>query len=470
MRDLTEGSIPKHLLRLAAPIAAGMLFQTLYFMVDLYFVSRLGEAAIAGVSTAGTLQFVFIALTQVLGVGTMTLIAHAVGRRDRDDANLVFNQSLTLAALCAVATLAGGYALIGPYTRALGADAATMAAGSAYLRWFLPGLALQFALVAMGSALRGTGIQAPAMVVQMITVVLNAILSPILIVGWVTGRPLGVVGAALATSISVAVGVVLMWLYFRQLERYVGFDRHQLRPRLAVWGRMLRIGLPPGGEFLLMFLYMGVIYWVIRDFGAAAQAGFGIGSRVMQAIFMPAMAIAFAVAPVAGQNVGAGHPDRVKGTFVSAALIGTSVMISLSLLCQVRPDLLIRVFSMDPDILAVGTQFLAIISWNFVASGLIFTCSGMFQALGNTVPSLLSSSSRIVSFAIPAILLSSRPGFELRHLWYLSVATVLLQMTISLLLMRRELGRRMEGGAAASAVPPVVPEMMAEPAKPTPEA
>ncbi|HUO86553.1 MAG TPA: MATE family efflux transporter [Thermoanaerobaculia bacterium] len=267
---MTEGPIPGHLLRLAAPIAAGMVFQTLYYLVDLYFVSRLGEAAIAGVSTAGTLQFVVLALTQVLGVGTMALIAHAVGRRDPGDANLVFNQSLALAALCAVATLAGGYLLIGPYMRGLGADAATVAAGSAYLRWFLPGLALQFGLVSMGSALRGTGIQAPAMVVQAISVVLNAILSPILILGWGTGRPLGVAGAALATSISVAVGVVLMWLYFVRLERYVGFEAAQLAPRLAVWWRMLRIGLPPGGEFALMFLYMAVIYWVIRDFGAAA--------------------------------------------------------------------------------------------------------------------------------------------------------------------------------------------------------
>lgn len=459
MRDLTEGSIPKHLVRLAAPIAAGMMFQTLYYLVDLFFVSRLGEAAIAGVSTAGNLQFVVIALTQVLGVGTMTLIAHAVGRRDQGDANLVFNQSLALAALCAVATLTGGYALIGPYMRGLGADAATVAAGSAYLRWFLPGLALQFGLVSMGSALRGTGIQTPTMVVQMITVVLNAILSPILIVGWLTGWPLGVVGAAVATSISIAVGVVLMSFYFVQLEKYVAFDAARLRPRLSVWWRMLRIGLPPGGEFALMFVYLGVIYWVIRDFGAAAQAGFGIGSRVMQAIFLPAMAVAFAVAPVAGQNMGAGRPDRVKATFASAAWIGSSLMLALSLLCHVRPDLLIRVFSTDPDVLAVGAQFLTIISWNFVASGIIFTCSGMFQALGNTVPSLASSASRIVSFALPAIWLSSLPGFELRHLWYLSVATVLLQMALSLLLLRRELGRRLGGRAPAvtAAVPAVAP-------------
>jgi Na+-driven multidrug efflux pump len=276
-----------------------------------------------------------------------------------------------------------------------------------------------------------------------------------------------VAGAALATSISVGVGVVLMWLYFVRLERYVGFEAAQLAPRLAVWWRMLRLGLPPGGEFALMFLYMAVIYWVIRDFGAAAQAGFGIGGRVMQAIFLPAMAVAFATAPVAGQNFGAGRPDRVRATFRSAAWIGSSLMILLTLLCQVRPGLLIRVFSRDPDVLAIGAEFLAVISWNFVAQGIIFTCSGMFQALGNTVPALASSASRIVSFALPAIWLSSRPGFELRHLWYLSVATVLLQMTLSLLLLRREYGRRLAG--ATPAAPPVVAVLSPPAAEPAPE-
>jgi Na+-driven multidrug efflux pump len=128
------------------------------------------------------------------------------------------------------------------------------------------------------------------------------------------------------------------------------------------------------------------------------------------------------------------------------------------------------VFSSDPEVLAVGAQFLRIISWNFVASGIIFTCSGMFQALGNTLPSLASSASRIVSFALPAIWLSSRPGFELRHLWYLSVATVLLQMTLSLLLLRREVRRRLsERVPAAPAVPPVVPGMAPVPVEPAPE-
>lgn len=442
MKDLTEGPIPRHLLGLAAPIAAGMLFQTLYYLVDLYFVGRLGGAAIAGVSAAGNVQFVVMALTQVLGVGTMALIALAVGRKDLEDANLVFNQSLLLAAIAAAVTLGGGYALVGPFMRELGADAATTAAGVAYLRWFLPGLGLQFALVSMGSALRGTGIAKPTMIVQIVTVALNAILAPILIAGWGTGRPLGVVGAGLATSISVAVGVVWMLLYFVRLEKAVAFDPRLFRPRLPVWRRILGIGLPPGGEFGLMFFYMAVIYWVIRGFGAEAQAGFGVGSRVMQAIFLPAMAVAFATAPVAGQNFGAGKLDRVRETFRSAAVIGSVVMIVLTLFCQLRPDALVRGFTDDPEVVAVGAQFLQIISWNFVASGLIFTCSGMFQAVGNTLPALFSSATRLLTFVGPAILLSGRPGFTLRHLWFLSVATVTLQALTSLWLLHLELRRR----------------------------
>ena len=115
MKDLTQGSIVRNILAMAAPMAAGMIFQTLYFLVDLYFVAGLGDAAVAGVGAAGTLMFVIMALTQVLGVGAVALIAQAVGRRDRADANLVFNQSVLFAVACALATLIGGYALAGAY-------------------------------------------------------------------------------------------------------------------------------------------------------------------------------------------------------------------------------------------------------------------------------------------------------------------------------------------------------------------
>jgi len=448
VQDLTQGSITRHLIKMAVPIAVGMLFQTLYFLVDLFFVARLGDGAIAGVGAAGNLTFVVMALTQVLGVGTTTLISHASGRKDAVDANLVFNQSLVLALVCALATLIGGWIFVAPYMHTLGADAATQEAGITYLMWYLPGLAMQFAIAAMGSALRGTGLAKPGMLVQMLTVVLNVILAPVLIAGWGTGHPLGVAGAGLATTLAIGVGVVLLALYFVKLEKFVGFDSALWAPRLDTWNRILRIGLPAGGEFALMFVYMAVIYSIIRPFGAAAQAGFGIGGRVMQAIFLPAMAVAFAASPIAGQNMGAGLFERVRATFRSAFAIGSAIMLTLTLLCQVKPELLVGGFTQDPAVIAVAAEFLHFISWNFVASGIVFTCSGLFQALGNTIPSLLSSGSRLLTFVLPALWLSTQPGFTLRQLWMVSVASVASQALISLWLLWRQFARRLQPAAA----------------------
>jgi putative MATE family efflux protein len=451
MKDLTDGPIAGNILQMSVPIAAGMFFQTLYILIDLYFVSGLGDAAIAGVGAAGNMMFIVFALTQVLGVGTVALISHAAGRKDRADATLVFNQSLVLSATCALITLILGYGYGPSYVRTLGADAATAAAGVTYLYWFLPSLALQFALVVMGSALRGTGIVQPTMVVQVLTVVLNAALAPVLIAGWGTGHPLGVAGAGLASSIAVAVGVVLLALYFHRLEKYVAYDPSAWRPQLATWGRLLRIGLPAGGEFALMFLFMAVMYWITGRFGSAAQAGYGIGSRLMQSMFLPAMAVSFATAPIVGQNFAAGKFQRVRQTFVSAALIGSSIMVVLTLLCQWRSDWLIHAFTNDKTAMAVGGQFLQVISWNFLASGLVFTCSAVFQGLGHTLPAVLSSASRLISFVVPALWLASLPQFQLLQLWYISVASVTLQAALSLWLVRGEFRRRLPAPRASVA-------------------
>jgi putative MATE family efflux protein len=283
----------------------------------------------------------------------------------------------------------------------------------------------------------------PTMVVQGLTVLLNVVLAPVLIAGWGSGHPLGVAGAGLASTIAIAFGVVLLAMYFFKLEKYVQLHPSTWAPRLTMWLRIFNIGLPAGGEFALMFAYMAIIFWIIRTFGAAAQAGFGVGSRVMQAIFLPAMAVAFATAPIVGQNFGAQRPERVRATFRSAALMTCSVMLLLTLICQFQSAWLIRPFSVDPSVVAVGAQFLTIISWNYVATGIIFTCSSAFQGLGNTWPSLASSASRLVTFVGPAVWLSRQPWFQMRHLWYLSVATVSVQALTSLFLVRREFQRRL---------------------------
>jgi putative MATE family efflux protein len=438
MKDLTTGSLTQHLLQTTGYMLVTMLFQTLYVLVDLYWVGRLGTEAVAAVGISGNLLFIVLAATQMLGVGTTTLVAHAVGRRDRERANLVFNQAQVLSAVVGTVFLALALALKNIYAETLSADAVTRDLTDEYLAWFIPSQALTFLFVAMGAALRGTGNFRPGMIVQTATVIINIVLAPVLIFGWGTGRPMGVAGAAVATFLAILIGVVWMAFYFRPADAYLKLHRHQWRPRLDLWAAMLKIGLPAGAEFAMMAAYLVLVYSVSRPFGASAQAGFGIGLRIVQACFLPVVALGFAVSPVAGQNFGARQAARVRETFRTAALIAGGGMLVLAIVVWLGAARMVQVFSPDPAVIDVGEEYLHVIAWNFVGSGVIFVSSSMFQAMGNTLPSLITSAFRIVLIAVPILLLASARGFTLLWVWYISVAGVFIQLGLNLLLLRRE--------------------------------
>jgi putative MATE family efflux protein len=452
LKDMTKGPVAGHVLQLAAFIALTTIFQTLYFLADLYFVGRLGKEAVAGVGLAGNFMFVVLALTQSLGVGATSLIAQSLGRKQRENAELVFNQALVLSSLTGLGFGALAFSLRTAYCRWLAADAATAAAGIAYLDWYVPAMALQFPLVAMGAALRGMGDMKIPTLIQVSTVILNIVLAPTLMFGWI-GRPLGVAGTAVASLIAIAFGVVAFAAYFRRAASPVRFRPADWPPRLRMWADMLKIGLPAGGEFGLMSVYMVLVYDMIRPFGAAAQAGFGIGLRVVQALFLPTVAIAFATAPVAGQNYGARLAERVKQSFYTGAGMAAAIMLALTLLCRIAPEALIRFFNPDSQVVAFGSEYLRIICWNFLASGVVFVSSSVFQGMGNTLPPLASSSLRLVLFALPAYWLSRQPAFRMAQVWYLSVAAVTMQLFTNLALLRREFGRRLSFPPAVPAEP-----------------
>jgi putative MATE family efflux protein len=438
MQDLTTGSITRHLLKTASFMLVTMVFQTLYFLIDLYWVGRLGKEAVAAVAIAGNLTFIVLAVSQMLGVGTTTLVSHATGRKDHDRALLVFNQSQVLSIVVGVVFFAIAMLLRGAYASTLGADSETARLAKEYLTWFIPAMSLQFAMVAMGAALRGTGNFKPGMVVQTATVILNMLLAPFLIFGWVTHMPFGVAGAAMSSLVAVAVGTVWLALYFVKPTAYLRYQPSRWLPQYSLWGDMLKIGLPAGAEFGLMAVYLFLVYTIIRSFGAAAQAGFGIGLRVVQAGFMPVVALAFSVAPVAGQNFGARHPDRVKKTFIAALALTILAMVAWGLVCLLASDPMVRLFSHDPQVIAIGGEYLRIVAWSFIPSGVVFVTSSMFQAMGNTLPPLGASLARIVLVGIPAIVLSRMEGFQLRWMWYVSVTAVVLQMITVLVLLQRE--------------------------------
>jgi putative MATE family efflux protein len=447
MQDLTTGSVTSHLLKTTSFMLVSMVFQTLYVLVDLYWVGRLGTAAVAAVAISGNLMFLVLAATQMLGVGATTLVSHAAGRKDQERANAVFNQAQGLSTFSGLVFLVLGLAGRGAFARFMSADDETTRQAIAYLTWMVPAMALQFTMVAMGAALRGTGNFKPGMIVQTATVILNIILAPVFIFGWGTGMAMGVAGAAVATLVAIVFGLIWLSTYFTGPHAFLTFAPQHWRPDLHVWADMLKIGLPSGAEFAMTAVYLAVVYSVIRPFGASAQAGFGIGVRIMQSGFLPVVALGFAVAPVAGQNFGARRPDRVRETFRVAATLAAAGMALFALLAHIAPAALIGVFSGDPEVVKFGDEYLRISSWNFVASGLIFVTASMFQAMGNTMPSLVTSCTRVIAVAVPAFLLSRSPGFEMRWIWYMSVVAVALQMCLNLLLLQREFRVRLSFAA-----------------------
>ena len=451
MRDLTQGPVGGHLLRFASLIALTTLFQTLYFLADLYFVGRLGPAAIAGVGLAGNLMLIVLALTQALGAGTTAHVAQALGRRDHGHAEVIFNQALVLSSLVGVVYGGVMFSLRGLYSDWLAADRATAMMSAQYLGLFVIAMSLQFPLVALGAALRGIGdLKVPTMI-QVGTVLLNIALAPTLIFGLGPVPAMGVRGAALASVIAIALGGAAAVVYVQRASSRLRIRQRDWRPRPALWWDLLKIGLPAGGEFVLIAVYATIVYAIIQPFGAEAQAGFGIGVRIMQSLFLPAVAIGFATAPVAGQNYGARLGDRVRATFRTAAAMAAVMMGIMTIVCQVAPARLVGLFSDDAAAVAFGAEYLRIISLTFVLSGLVFVSSSMFQGLGNTLPPLLSSSLRVLLFAVPARLVASYPGFQMRHVWYLSVASVVVQTTLTLWLLRREIARRLPADSAPGA-------------------
>src|SRR5258705_2816882 len=281
MKDLTQGSVTKHLLHMSAFLAASMMVQTLYLLADLYWVGHLGKEAIAAVGVAGNLMMIGLALTQMLGGGTTTLMSQAAGRKDQPHAEVVFNQSFVMSIVIAFGVGIVGFILRPAYCDWLSADVATAELAKAYLLWFLPGLLLQFPLVALGSALLATGIIKPVVGFYVLSVFLKLVLSHFLIFGIGPWPKLGVTGAALATFISILVADVLMVVYFEKKYHYLRFRFPLFRPQTKIWAGMLRIGVPAGAEFLLLFVYIMIVYAIIRGFGPAAQAGFGICARRM---------------------------------------------------------------------------------------------------------------------------------------------------------------------------------------------
>jgi putative MATE family efflux protein len=438
--DLTKGSIPGLLLRLSAPIIFSMFIFTLYLVVDLFFVGRLGPDAVAAVSISGNALFIVLGLSFILGNGATTLIAQSLGAGDATFANSVFRQTLLMTFLVALVACLAGLISAVPYIRFFGGTGKSLQWGVAYFRIFSISFFFIQLLHVMEACYRGVGNTKTPMKISMLSVGLNIVLDPILIFGLLGVPKLGVRGAAIASLISqiLALGIYIVLICNRRKTLTV---KGSWRPDPSIIVKSLFIGVPSGITYFLLAINLLITYRVISSFGTAALASVGIGFRVLQTIYLPVIAVTAAMAPIVGQNYGAHKPHRIFKTLQAGGLIGTVIMLTGTGLCGLFPEGLIGFFSEDAQVIHYGVIYLTIMSLGNVFVGTIMAVAAVFQGLGKTYPGLVAAVCDNLLFALLVFTLPGYFGWGIGAVWWIKLSTAIVETAIGWIWLRFDLKR-----------------------------
>ena len=436
--DLTEGPIFKTLVKLAVPVTVSMVLFTVYLLVDLYFVGRLGPEAVAALSISSNAFFIHLGFSTILGTGGMALIAQAFGRREYDHAARVFKQSLLMALVIGIIEAVTGFLLAPAYIEFFGGTGKSLQWGIEYFQIFSISFLFMLLLYVIGNCFRGMGNTKTPMMIMLQANVLNIVLDPILIFGWLGLPALGVRGAAIASLISQIYGLgIYGYLIFVRGSHLDLKGRWRFDPKIIK--QSLLIGVPSGMNHFLLAANLLITYRVISIYGTAALASIGIGFRILQSIYIPVIAVASAMAAIVGQNYGARKLSRITGTLGRAWLVCMIFMIGCTAICLLYPKFLIGIFSNNPDVIYFGVVYLRIFSIGFVMVGTIMVASSAFQGLGKTYPGLVGA---VVDNALFAGLVFTLPvyfSWGIQAVWWIKLATAAAETVVVALWLKHEL-------------------------------
>ena len=438
--DLTKGPILKTLIRLAVPVTVSMVMFTVYLMVDLYFVGRLGPEAVAALSISGNAFFIHLGFSAILGTGGMALIAQAFGRKDYDYAARVFKQCILLALIVGVVEATVGLMIAPAYLKYFGGTGKSLEWGIQYFQIFVISFLFMILLYTIGNCYRGMGNTKTPMIIMLQANLMNIVLDPILIFGWLGLPGMGVRGAALASVISQIYALAIYGYLIFIKESHINI-RGKWQLNLGIIRKSLYIGVPSGLNHFLLAANLLITFRVISDYGTAALASIGIGFRILQAIYIPVIAVASAMAAIVGQNFGANKYKRITGTFARAWLISTLFMLFCTAVCQTFSDYIIGIFSNDPDVIRFGVSYLRVFSLGFIMVGAIMVFSAVFQGLGKTYPSLIGA---VVDNALFAGLVFTLPvyfSWGIQSIWWIKLTTAIIEAVVVAVWLKGELQR-----------------------------
>ena len=390
--DLTEGGVAKPLFFLALPIVITNLLQTAYNLADTFWLGQYSNTALAAVSFAFPMVFLFISLGLGISVAGSVLVAQNTGRGDERQAEYAASQTVVFALVVSVLLGGIGFFIVDDLLTIFGAAPATLVEATKYMKVITLGLPAMFGFFIFISLMRGYGDTVTPMLVMLVTVILNVVIDPFLINGWVFFPELGIEGAAYATVFSRVVATVAGFGIMFSGKRGVRIRLSDMKPDLSYLREILNIGVPASVEGVSRSLSVNLLLIIVGTFATEVVSGYGIGVRVFSVIFLPAIAVARGVETMAGQNIGAGKPDRAETAADVAAVATFLILGAVGVLVFLFPEPIIRVFT-DPSnpgteqVVATGAQFLRYVALTFGFIGVVRAYTGAFRGAGQTLVS-----------------------------------------------------------------------------------
>ncbi|AEN05244.1 MATE efflux family protein [halophilic archaeon DL31] len=427
--DLTSGGIATPLFVLALPIVVTNLFQTAYNLADTFWVGQYSTEALAAISFAFPMVFLLISLGMGLSVAGSVMVAQHVGADEEREAEYAASQTVAFSIIASILLGGLGYVFVDDLLKIFGAAPDVYPLAVAYMEVIAAGLIFMFGFLMFISLMRGYGDTVTPMIVMGLSVIVNIILDPFLIFGF-EANPLfsmlglqglesqlfvmtgytgdGLRGAAIATIFSRAlafiVGIALMFQGTRGVRIRLG----DMKPDLAFARRILRIGLPASVEGTGRALSFNLMLIVVGTFATPVVAAFGIGTRVLSVVFMPAIAMARGVETMSGQNIGADQPDRAAETVQFASRATFLILSVVAVGAFVFAEPIVGVFTASQEVTDIGARFMRFVAPTFGFMGVMRAYNGSFRGASKTLTAAAISIGVLGGVRIPLAWFLSR--------------------------------------------------------------
>jgi len=384
-QDYTAGSLNRAILLLAVPMVLEMVLESLFAVVDVFWVGRLGANAVATVGLTESMLSLVFAVGMGLSLSTTAMVARRIGEKDPEGAAVAAVQAIALGLVVSLAIGLPCLLYAPRLLQLMGASPEIVSVGSGYTRICLGGSCAVLLLFLNNAIFRGAGDAAIAMRLLWVSNIINLVLDPCLIFGWGPFPRLGVTGAALATFIGRSIGVIYQFYRLLKGTERIRILTRQIRLHLDVLWRLVRVSLTGILQFAIAHTSWIGLVRIVSIFGSAALAGYTIAIRIVVFVILPSWGLSNAAATLVGQSLGAGKPERAETAVWRTGLYNVSFLGTVGVLFVFFAEPVVRLFTHDPAVVPLGAACLRIVSYGNIGYAYFMVMMQAFNGAGDTV-------------------------------------------------------------------------------------